>query len=150
MKFQDGPKRPLTAYNLYIRDEMPNRPTDHTAQKWMAVLAGRFKTLPADRLETLKALAKKDFERQQKEKENLPKKDKSKPSSGYNLFVQDKLRGKDSGTQTAVRNNMNQTAKAWKALSDEEKTRYNDLAAKEKTNFELRKHLKSGGVAKQT
>lgn len=125
-------KRPLTSYNFFVKEHMPNRPKDKKVTEYMSVLATEFKNLSVnDRVKYDKASAT-DYDRAKTAKDSLPKKDEQprKPLNSYNIFVQEHMLNRPEGL--LPKEMMKQLGQDWRGLNANQKKKYEDLAAREK------------------
>ncbi|XP_055357739.1 uncharacterized protein LOC129602673 [Paramacrobiotus metropolitanus] len=135
---EEGPKRSLSSYNFYVRDQAPNRPKDQKMADYVKVLGKQFQQLDSAERAKYDQLHAKDVARYQEEKAAMPEKPKSykRPPTSYALFLVDY--GKASrGSGKAML--LSDAGVEWRAMDDARKAKYEDLAKIAKEEFKKAK-----------
>lgn len=129
-----GPPKPLSAYQLFMKDALPRLKTSLPSldqKQRMSKAAEMFRSLTERELQPYQA----QYEKTKAAYETFRQKEKdARPKSGYNLFTVDRvpvLRAK-LGHQTPITEVIKAVGAEWKALPDAQQQQWRDKAAKTK------------------
>lgn len=129
-------KRPLTAYNMYVKENMPHRPQDKKVTEYMSVLAEEFRNLSTNDRAKYEQASRADYDRARIAKDSLPKKDEppKRPLNAYNFYVQEAMHNRPE--ETPARDYLKELGAQWQAMTKTSKKKYQDYAAQEKAAYD--------------
>lgn len=123
-------KRPLSAYNIYLREQM-NIVINESSKEKMKIIAGNWSKLNIEERKYYQNLANNNkIEWEAHKQFNNPniKNNKKKSLTGYNLFIQEKML-KEEYKGLKQNEKLSKIAQKWKDLSNDNKKYYNNQAS---------------------